>query len=111
MQNFIALASGAIATVATLQTDSEKETGGKSYAIPHGVVIGMENGTDNMWIAGGTADEQSDILSLNSGKPGWYFELEEGMKVFSLTKYRNPLSGRPGALLPRLKARGIIDLC
>lgn len=45
-----------IATIATLQTDSEKGTGGKSYAIPHGVVVGMENGTDNMWIAGGTAD-------------------------------------------------------
>ncbi|MDR1020117.1 MAG: hypothetical protein LBL73_05105 [Synergistaceae bacterium] len=46
----------AIRTLATLQTAAEKDTSDKSYSIPDGVVVGLENGGDTLWIAGGTSD-------------------------------------------------------
>jgi hypothetical protein len=44
-----------VKTLATLQAaDSKAST--KSYAIPHGVVVGMQGQSNNLWLAGGTAD-------------------------------------------------------
>jgi hypothetical protein len=50
-------AEWSIKTVATLQKDPvETLTSRKSFAIPHGVVVSIQASSDNMWIAGGTAD-------------------------------------------------------
>jgi Tfp pilus tip-associated adhesin PilY1 len=45
-----------IKTLATLQEDADKDSSDKSYSIPDGVVVTMENGGDSLWIAGGTSD-------------------------------------------------------
>ncbi|MDR0616548.1 MAG: pilus assembly protein [Synergistaceae bacterium] len=56
-----------INTIATLQTITDSAG---SYAIPHGLVVGMQSGTDNMWIAGGNADISVKKKPLSADSEG-----------------------------------------
>jgi hypothetical protein len=45
-----------IRTLATLQTNAEKDSGSGNYSIPDGAVVALQKGSGSIWVAGGTSD-------------------------------------------------------